>query len=49
MDNIVQTKAVLDETIQQLNLKLHEHFQSKEQALLEQYKQELVEAQKELN
>lgn len=49
VDSIQQTKAALDETIQQLNNKLHEHFSQKEQALIEQYKQELIEAQRELN
>ena len=39
----------MDETIEELNQKLQHHFQKKEQDLIEQYKTELVEAQKELN
>ena len=39
----------MDETIEELNQKLQHHFQKKEQDLIEQYKMELVEAQKELN
>jgi hypothetical protein len=34
VDHIQQTKAALDETIEQLNSKLQEHFQHKEQTLI---------------
>lgn len=48
MDRIQQTKASLDQVIEELNGKLHQHFHNKEQELIEQYKKELIEAQREL-
>lgn len=41
-DAIIQTKAALDEAIEELNSKLHQHFSNKEQALIDQYKNELI-------
>lgn len=49
MDRIESTRGKLDELIEELNGKLFSHFHRKEQELLEEYKQELIAAQKELN
>lgn len=45
----MDAKQKLDHMIQDLNDKLVTHFKMKEQALLDQYKKELVEQQKKLN
>lgn len=46
---VTEAKAKLDNLIEGLNDKLVHHFKLKEEALLNQYKHELVEQQKLLN
>lgn len=46
---MMEAKKKLDNLIEDLNDKLVNHFKMKEEALLNQYKKELVEQQKKLN
>lgn len=46
---VMEAKKKLDNLIEDLNDKLVNHFKMKEEALLNQYKKELVEQQKKLN
>jgi hypothetical protein len=45
----MEAKYKLDDLINELNDKLLEHYKVKEQALLNKYKQELIDQQKALN
>lgn len=47
--SVMEAKKKLDHLIEELNGKLVQHFKMKEEALLNQYKKELVEQQKKLN
>ena len=49
MNMVNDAKLKLDNLIEDLNGKLVNHFKMKEEALLNQYKEELVEQQKKLN